>query len=120
MEDEKTKATGYTGASGGRTLRARSRSRPVPTGNAWNVRNAEDQDGKYPIGLLLFNYQAKETDRNKKSIFLGLLKAELGAVRRLIGNSRTIVPDEALETTETSFRSHEIRVSLGLAGFASK
>jgi len=64
------------------------------------------------IGLILFHYQATETDRKRKADLAELLKAELGAVRGLIENSRTVVPDEALETTETSFRSHEMRVSL--------
>jgi uncharacterized membrane protein YraQ (UPF0718 family) len=64
------------------------------------------------IGVILFHYQANEADRKKRANLVQLLKAELGAVRRMIENSRTVVPDEALETTETSFHSHVMHVSL--------
>jgi hypothetical protein len=41
-----------------------------------------------------------------------LLKTELGEVRGMLERSRTVVPDEALETTESSFTAHKIEVSI--------
>jgi hypothetical protein len=58
------------------------------------------------IGLVLFQYQSQETDRKKREQLEELLKTELGEVRRVIGRWRTVVPDEALETTENSFTTH--------------
>lgn len=64
------------------------------------------------IGLILFHYQTREADRAKKEQLVELLRIELDEVRRVIENSQTVVPDEALETTEISFTSHAMYVSL--------
>jgi hypothetical protein len=64
------------------------------------------------IGLVLFQYQTQETDRKKKEQLAGLLKTELGKVRHDIERRRTVVPDEALETTKNFFTSHEMQYVL--------
>jgi hypothetical protein len=61
------------------------------------------------VGLVLFAYQTQETDRKKKEELEELLKTELGEVRRVIETARTVVPDEALETTGNFFTSHELQ-----------
>lgn len=61
------------------------------------------------VGLVLFAYQTQETDRKKKEELEELLKTELGEVRHVIETARTVVPDEALETTENFFTSHELQ-----------
>lgn len=63
------------------------------------------------VGLLLFQYQTKRNSLAKKADLTNLLRADLGDVRRMIEVSRTIVSDEALETTETSFTAHKVVVT---------
>jgi hypothetical protein len=64
------------------------------------------------IGLILFQHQTQATYRKKKEELAELLKTELGEVRRVFETVRTVVPDEALETTENSFTSHEVQYVL--------
>jgi hypothetical protein len=64
------------------------------------------------IGLILFQHQTQVTDRKKKEELAELLKTELGEVRGMLERSRTVVPDEALETTESSFTAHKMEVSV--------
>jgi hypothetical protein len=64
------------------------------------------------IGLILFQHQTQETDRKKKAELEELLGTELGEVRRVIARWRTVVPEEALETTANSFTSHELQYVL--------
>src|SRR5215207_4187466 len=63
------------------------------------------------IGLALFRYQTRETDRKKREGLAALLETELREFRRGLLSSRTFVPDEALEDLPPS-ASHEIRLSI--------
>jgi hypothetical protein len=63
------------------------------------------------IGLALFWYQTRETDRKKREDLAALLETELGELRRTLLGSRTFVPDEVLEDLRPS-TSHEIRLSI--------
>jgi hypothetical protein len=64
------------------------------------------------IGLVPFQHQTQETDRKKKEALTELLKTELSEVRGMLERSWTVVPDEALETTESSFTAHKMEVSI--------
>ena len=63
------------------------------------------------IGLALFRYQIRETDRKKREELAALLETELRELRRGLLDSRTFVPDEVLEDLRSS-ASHEIRLSI--------
>jgi hypothetical protein len=63
------------------------------------------------VGLALFRYQTKETDRKKREDLTALLETELGKLCRSFLGSRTVVPDEVLED-RLPCASHEIRLSV--------
>jgi hypothetical protein len=63
------------------------------------------------IGLALFRYQTRETDRKKREELGTLLETELEELRRAFLDSRTFVPNEALEDLRPSV-THEIRLSI--------
>jgi len=63
------------------------------------------------VGLALFRYQTRETDRKKREGLAALLEAELGEFRRALLGSRTVVPDELLED-RPPYASHAIRLSI--------
>ena len=63
------------------------------------------------IGLALFRYQIRETDRKRREDLAALLETELGELRRGLPGSTTFVPDEVLEDLRPS-ASHEIRLSI--------
>lgn len=64
------------------------------------------------VGLALFRYQTRETDRKKREELAVLLEAELGQLKRTFEKSRTVVPDEVLEDGPPHAASHEIRLSI--------
>jgi hypothetical protein len=63
------------------------------------------------VGLALFRYQTKETDRKKREDLTALLETELGELRRGLLELRTIVPAEVLED-RLPCASQEIRLSI--------
>ncbi len=63
------------------------------------------------IGLALFRYQTRETDRKKREDLALLLENELGDLRRSFLASRTSVPEEVLDDPIPS-ALHEIRLSI--------
>lgn len=63
------------------------------------------------IGLALFRYQSKETDRKKREELASLLETELYQLRLSLLGSKTFVPGEALKDLPSS-ASHEIRLSI--------
>jgi uncharacterized membrane protein YraQ (UPF0718 family) len=65
----------------------------------------------FVVGLALFRYQTRETDRKKREDLAALLATELGGLRHGLLDSRTFVPDAGLEHLP-SFASHEIRLSI--------
>jgi len=63
------------------------------------------------IGLVLFRYQTRETNRNKREDLAALLETELRELRRGLLGSRTFMPGEALKERRPS-AFHEIRLSI--------
>lgn len=64
------------------------------------------------VGLLLFNHQTRETSRTRKSELSRLLRTELSEVKRVIEQSKTNVPDEAMKIDAKEATVHEMGVSL--------
>jgi hypothetical protein len=63
------------------------------------------------IGLALFRYQHRETDRKKREELAALLETELEELRWSLLASRTSVPEEVWDDLIPS-ASHEIRLSI--------